>query len=171
MDPERKAGWSLHRPFKSAAIGSKPTGSSMFKSPAIHRTPLYRARSAYRDMKRRCGNANGKNPAYAGVELRMTMDEWLAWAVPEYGRFNQDHPNESPNASRRGDAGHYEIGNIEVIPRKDNLAEQKHPINATHGMYAMYRHHKCRCTACRAANARHRERYRTRSLIGRATVS
>lgn len=145
----------------------------MFKSPAIHRTPLYRARSAYRDMKRRCGNANGKNPAYAAVELRMTMDEWLAWAIPEYGRFNLDHPNESPNASRRGDAGHYEIGNIEVIPKKVNRARQVIKKSMAHGTYVMYRHGKCRCGDCRKANAKKSLEYkaRTRSLIGRAARS
>jgi hypothetical protein len=86
-----------------------------FKSPEIHRTPLYRARRAYRDMIVRCGNASGKNPTYANVELRMTMEEWLAWSVPQYECFLKKHPNESPSVSRFGDKGHYEISNLEII--------------------------------------------------------
>ena len=48
-----------------------------FKSPPIHRTPLYRAKAAYCNMIARCENVNGKNPAYANVKLRMTLDEIL----------------------------------------------------------------------------------------------
>lgn len=91
-----------------------------YKSPAIHRTPLYRAKAAYCGMLARCGNRNGKNPAYASVELRMTKAEWLAWAVPQYEAFLSACPNETPNASRRNDCGHYEIGNIEIVSLSEN---------------------------------------------------
>lgn len=97
-----------------------------FKSPAIHRTPIYRAYAAYYGMQARCRNANGKNPAYTDVELRMTLDEWLDWSVPQYERFIGDHPNESPNVSRIGDAGHYEIGNVRIVSGLQNKREQKH---------------------------------------------
>jgi hypothetical protein len=95
-----------------------------YKSPAIHRTPLYRAKSAYYSISQRCLNKNGKNPSYAHVELRITKEEWLAWAVPKYEEFNQNHPNESPNVARIGDKGHYEIGNIELVTAKKNRESQ-----------------------------------------------
>lgn len=96
-----------------------------FKSPPIHRTASYRAKAAYWGMLARCGNANGKNPSYSGVELRMTREEWLEWAIPRYDRFNQLYPNLSPNVSRFGDSGHYEIGNLKIVPLVVNRADQK----------------------------------------------
>ena len=95
-----------------------------YKSPEKHRKPQYRARAAYRGMQARCLNRNGKRPTYANVELRMTMQEWLAWAVPEYKRFISDHPGQTPNAARLGDTGHYELGNIRIISLSENCAEQ-----------------------------------------------
>lgn len=98
-----------------------------FKSPPIHRTPLYRAKAAYCGMQARCGNANGKNPAYAEVELRMLLEDWLAWAVPRYEEFDQRHPGQSPAAARKGDAGHYELGNIEIITFVENRRRMEVP--------------------------------------------
>ena len=95
-----------------------------YKSPPIHRTPLYRAKAAYYGMLARCQNKNGKSPSYANVELRMTWEEWLDWSVPQYELFDMEHPGEIPNAARNGDKGHYEIGNIRIIPVSENQAEQ-----------------------------------------------
>jgi hypothetical protein len=75
-------------------------------------------------MQARCLNKNGKNPTYAGVELRMTMKEWVAWAVPEYERFILSYPDQTPNAARFKDVGHYEIGNVRIISLSQNCAEQ-----------------------------------------------
>ncbi len=89
-------------------------------------------------MKRRCvgGKAHTKNPAYAGVELRMTMDEWIAWALPKYSSLEQP-----PSVSRKGDVGHYEIGNIEIIPFLENMARRATPGRAVDGIK--------RCSTCR----------------------
>lgn len=95
-----------------------------FKSPAIHRTPMYRAKAAYCGMKRRCLNACGTEPSYANVELRMSLNEWLAWSLPRYRRFLNRHPDQSPSVSRKGDAGHYEIGNVEIVSALENRARQ-----------------------------------------------
>jgi hypothetical protein len=111
--------------LKEEVAGSMPATRTMkFKSPAIHRTPLYRAKSAYSGMKRRCGNRWGTEPAYAKVKLRMSLDEWLRWAIPRYERFLRRWPDQSPCASRRGDRGHYEIGNIEIISAVENRRRQ-----------------------------------------------
>jgi hypothetical protein len=50
-----------------------------YKSPPIHRTPLYRAKAAYYGMLARCENKNGKSPSYVNVQLKMTWEEWLEW--------------------------------------------------------------------------------------------
>lgn len=96
-----------------------------FKSPAIHRTPEYRAYAAYYGMLARCGNADGKNPSYKDVELRVSIGEWLDWAVPRYAAFIQENPFVSPSVSRFGDAGHYEVNNLEIISFAENRARQK----------------------------------------------
>ena len=98
---------------------------SAFKSPEIHRTPYYRANAAYYGMQARCLNKNGKNPSYAEVELRMTREDWLKWAVPEYTKFQVEHPDDTPNAARIGDMGHYELGNVRVVSRAENCAETR----------------------------------------------
>lgn len=187
---EPVAQWVERSPFKSGDAGSMPAGFAtmkIFKSPPIHRTPLYRARSAFRDMMRRCRNANGKNPTYANIELRMTLDEWLAWSVPKYETFIAEHPHESPNAARVGDAGHYEIGNIEIIPHLLNRASQSMPrVARPDGMKTCSRCEKDKpvsqfskragnfdglnywCRECMAGAYRNR---RTVSTMGRAQAS
>lgn len=99
----------------------------IFKSPAKHRTPLYRAKSAYSSMKRRCvgGKAHDQHPAYADVNLRMTLEEWLEWAVPRYEKFIKEYPDTSPAAARKGDLGDYQIGNIEIISHSQNALDKK----------------------------------------------
>lgn len=105
-----------------------------FLSPPIHQTALYRAKAAYANMIARCLNANGNNPAYSDVELRMTKEEWLTWAVPQYEDFMIQFPNTTPNASRFNDDGHYEINNIHIIPQKDNRNEMKFDCQAVDGI-------------------------------------
>ncbi len=96
-----------------------------FKSPPIHRTPIYRVKAAYANMLRRCENRSGKDSAYADVKLRMTFEEFKLWALPRYEAFIAKHLNASPCISRLGDVGHYEIGNIELITVVENRKRQK----------------------------------------------
>lgn len=122
--------------FNHPTSGAVPDESSIFsgfRSPPIHRTALYRAKAAYSGMIVRCGNANGKNPSYRYVELRMTLSEWLEWALPHYEEFSRLHPNESPNAARFEDAGHYELGNVRIISFRENRAERRHQCRAVNG--------------------------------------
>lgn len=87
-------------------------------------------------MKARCRNANGKNPAYTDVDLKMTEEEWIVWSVPLYEKFDLEFPGESPSAARAGDRGHYEIGNIRIIPMRKNREEQFDPILKPHRCHA-----------------------------------
>jgi len=96
-----------------------------YRSPAKHRKPRARAKAAFRNMKQRCGNANGKNPGYTDVKLLMTEEEWLTWAVPKFEGFQADHPAKSPCVSRLEDMGHYELNNIEIISTDENRRRQK----------------------------------------------
>ena len=133
-----------------------------FTSPKTHRKPRVRAKAAYRGMKQRCKNVNGKNKSYLNVELKMTEGEWLEWAVPLYETFLEAMPDESPCASRKNDTGHYGIGNIEIISVKENRKRQKadRPAALTHGSLSSYRY--CKCELCKKANRDHRREYRAR---------
>ncbi len=113
-----------------------------FKSPKIHRTPLYRAKSAYYSMTVRCKNRSGKNPAYKKVKLDMSLEQWLEWAVPKYQEFEQQHPGVSPSASRLNDEGDYKLDNIEIISMSENRRRQKEPYQAKDGIK--------RCSRCKA---------------------
>ena len=96
-----------------------------YKSPKIHRTPEYRAKAAFQNMKRRCSDGNGKEPCYSGVSVNMSKEEWLDWAVPRYRNFIQNTPSKTPTVHRLNDSGDYEIANIEIISRSENLERQK----------------------------------------------
>ncbi len=97
------------------------------RSPPIHQTPLYRAKAAYSNMQRRCKGGVAVLPAYAETEVRMSREEWLAWAVPQYVKFLTENPGAKPSVSRKGDEGHYEIGNVTIVKFQDNLKDQFHP--------------------------------------------
>ena len=125
----------------------------MYKSPSIHRTPRYRAKAAYANMKRRCGNKCGTEPAYAKVKLKMTLEEWMEWALPRYERFTRKYPDDIPNVSRKGDKGHYEIGNIRIVSHLVNRADR------TIGQMVNGRK---RCSSCKTRKgAEHFNRNRT----------
>lgn len=69
-------------------------------------------------MNRRCLNRDGDNPAYARIELRIGKAEFIAWALPYYEQIIA--AGKIPTVSRIGDKGHYEIGNIEIIPKDEH---------------------------------------------------
>lgn len=76
-------------------------------------------------MCRRCKDGNAVEPKYSEVEVRVSLDQWMEWAVPKYDEFLLNNPEGKPSVSRFGDKGHYEIGNIEIIDFKKNLQLQK----------------------------------------------
>lgn len=97
---------------------------NQYKSPQWHRTPKARARAAYSNMIRRCHGGSASEDAYQNVEVRMTKSEWLAWAIPQYTAFMLANPDVVPHAARKGDLGHYEVGNIDIISARENMLSQ-----------------------------------------------
>jgi hypothetical protein len=114
------------------------------KSPAIHRTPKYRAKASYNGMLARCLNRNGKNPSYASVELRISLEEWMSWAVPIYEKCMKEFPDDTPTVARNGDSGHYEFGNVSVVPWRKNRDEQ-----GARGVARVQPDGTKRCTTCK----------------------
>lgn len=95
-------------------------------------------------IRQRVGNANGKNPSYASVELRMTQEAFLQWVIPAYKRFIARYPLLIPSIDRCDTTGHYEIGNLRILALGDNamLATNKRNVHAPEGM--------AWCTKCKA---------------------
>lgn len=91
----------------------------MYKSPAIHRTPLYRVKAAYKNMLARCENKNGKNPSYESVKLKFSLDEWVSWALPIYTEFLAKNRG-VPTVHRINDSGDYELSNIAILDKSEN---------------------------------------------------
>ena len=53
----------------------------------------------------------------------MTKEQFLAWAIPKYNSWLQEHPDVVPSVNRIDNKGHYEIGNIEVISWGQNATK------------------------------------------------
>ncbi len=67
------------------------------------------------------GNAADRHARiYAGIEVRMTRQEFLAWAIPIYSEWMKQHPDDTPSVDRKDPTGHYEIGNLQIISLSDN---------------------------------------------------
>lgn len=57
---------------------------------------------------------------YAGVELRMTREEFVVWCVPAVTRWWAKNPEGSPSIDRKNASGHYEISNIRILAVGEN---------------------------------------------------
>ena len=68
-------------------------------------------------MKKRCKKGEG---CYAGIEVRMSRHEWMAWAVPQIEAFTKQHPDKIPSVDREDPDGHYQLGNVRIMDLKDN---------------------------------------------------
>jgi hypothetical protein len=105
------------------------------KKDQYHTDPRKRALAIWHALLQRIRNANGKNPTYADTELRMTKDEFLAWAVPEYTRWLTEHPDKRPSVDRVRSDGHYELGNLRLLEWGENARQSRknHNVHAPEG--------------------------------------
>lgn len=79
--------------------------------------PRSKALMLWHNMNYRCDN----HELYKNVSVKMTREEWLKFAVPAVERFLKQNPGGRPSVHRRNDSGDYEVGNIEIIDRKENI--------------------------------------------------
>jgi hypothetical protein len=79
-------------------------------------TPKGRASHTWYAMLSRAGKKKG----YEHVEVKMTKEQFLEWAVPKYEKWFKEHPNVVPSINRLDSKGHYEINNIEMISMREN---------------------------------------------------
>lgn len=84
------------------------------------KTPKGKAARAWAALCQRAGNKTGRTPAYANVEVRMTREQFMAWAVPAFSRWMTRNPDKVASVDRRDNDGHYDIGNIRIIEKMAN---------------------------------------------------
>ena len=71
----------------------------------------------------------GKVRYYEHVQVRMTRDEFLRWAVPAIRRWWSRHPGETPTVDRKDSQGHYELGNLRITSRGENTRNRSYNKN------------------------------------------
>lgn len=67
---------------------------------------------------------------YEDIRVTCSQDEFIAWAIPAIVEFLAEHPNGNPSVDRIDPDGHYELGNMRIIDRGDNLARSRYFTNA-----------------------------------------
>lgn len=87
---------------------------------ALMKTPAGKAKRAWIAILNRANNRDGKSPAYANVECRITREEFLAWAIPAFQKWIAENPDELGSVDRIDVEGHYELSNLRVISRREN---------------------------------------------------
>lgn len=93
-------------------------------------TPNGKANQTWHKLLDRCCNKNGKNPAYARVECRMSQEEFMQWYIQKYSNWMASHPDETASVDRIDSAGHYEISNIRLISLSENVRRSRTPKTA-----------------------------------------
>lgn len=117
--------------FKNSA--RKSGVSTLCKScfSAYEGTPERRAKRTWNTMRARVK----RQSSYSHVEVNMTRDEYLEWAIPAYTEWMHRNPNETPSIDRIDPAKHYETGNLRIIERGENarLASNHPNVHAPEG--------------------------------------
>lgn len=84
------------------------------------------ARRTYSNIKDRCKCGKG---SYASVQLKMSKEQFLNWAVPEYTKWILQNPGKKPSIDRINSDGHYELGNVQIIEVQENRRKSKRFVN------------------------------------------
>jgi len=87
------------------------------------------AKNAWHMLNARAGAKYNFSKCYINVEVRMTREEFLEWAIPEYELWLAEHPNQTPSIDRADPNGHYEIGNLQILEVQENRRKARHFIN------------------------------------------
>lgn len=95
----------------------------------MRNTPKGAAASAWEHLNGRSGAKYNYSKCYENVQVRMTREEFMAWAVPKYREWFAAHPSRKgpdnkPTIDRIDTLGHYELGNIQLISFAANLAKK-----------------------------------------------
>jgi len=84
------------------------------------KSPRGKAGTMWTNMNQRCGSDKPKDRAYKNINICMTREEWMSWAVPEIEKFMRDNPSSTPSVDRKDSSKHYELSNLRIIDFLDN---------------------------------------------------
>ena len=92
----------------------------------LSRNPLYRAFSS---AKTRCTNPNRRSyKTYKGRWGKNAVAELTLHYLKEYERFVRNNPGVAPSMDRIDNNGKYEIGNIHIISRGENVKKRNNEV-------------------------------------------
>lgn len=97
---------------------SRPNGASILCKNcfrAYEASPERRAKRTWNTLHTRVR----LQESYAGVEVRMSRDEYLAWALPAFSAWMGQNSG-TPSVDRIDPKGHYEVGNLRILERGEN---------------------------------------------------
>lgn len=83
------------------------------------------ARKAFENMRLRAENRSGRHPTYSNVQLRISRNEFIEWVLAEMPWFQFRHPGLRPSIDRKDARSHYELGNIQLLPQRENSRKRE----------------------------------------------
>lgn len=63
-------------------------------------------------------------PSYKHIQLKMTRNEFMNWAISAISKFMKENPNVKPSIDRQDSEGNYELTNLRVISHAENSARR-----------------------------------------------
>lgn len=90
-------------------------------------TPAGKAATAWQSILKRANNRNGSNPTYVHVNVGISREAFMAWAIQAFTTWIDANPNGIPSVNRIIDTVGYVVENLEVISAGDN--SQQRPFN------------------------------------------
>lgn len=92
--------------------------------------PKIKAQQSWKSVNERCLNADGHHPTYTNTECKLTKEEFVSWYIPAYEAALIEYGSDIQlSIDRIDDLGHYEIGNIRIIPLSENSRRKKYNKN------------------------------------------
>ena len=86
------------------------------RSQSYRKTPKGAAACAWNRLTSRSGAKYNHRECYRNVEVRISREDFIKWAIPEYEMWFFLYPGVQPSIDRIDPLGHYEVGNIRLIP-------------------------------------------------------
>jgi hypothetical protein len=93
------------------------------------KTPNGAAACAWNRLTSRAGAQYNHSKSYANIEVRISREDFIAWAVPEYEKWFREHSNLTPSIDRKDSTGHYELGNLQLVEVQSNRRKASKFVN------------------------------------------
>ncbi len=88
---------------------------------AYRKTAAGASSCAWNRLTARAGAKYGYSKCYSGIEVKITRTDFIAWAIPQYKSWFAEYPGITPSIDRIDSNGDYEINNLRLLSRYDNI--------------------------------------------------